>query len=79
MDGNLHDRIEGLENLCREVLKAVGELRVELSDFRKVQQDQNVKVLAALSQLGIRVGTVESRMTAVEERVATVESLVTGA
>ena len=79
MDGDLHVRIESLENLCREVLQAVRGLRVELSDFRKVQENQNVKVLAALSQFGIRVGTVESRMTAVEERVATVESLVTGA
>ena len=56
MDGDLHDRIESLENLCREVLQAVRELRVEVSDFRKVQEDQNAKVLAAVSQFGIQCG-----------------------
>ena len=83
MDTELHDRIESLEELCRQVLDETRKARQELSAFRDEQrqawsrQDKhNVETKALLEQLGIRVGEVEDRMGGVEDRMAAVEKVV---
>lgn len=83
MDQDLQLRIEGLEDLLKEVLTAVRKntestdlLRKELEEFRSEQQKHNIRTAALLKQLGARVGSVEDRTSAIEQRIHAVEEIV---
>ena len=83
MDQELHQRIEDIENLLTEVLKAVREsakatdlLRKELNDFRVEQMKHNARTEALLKQFGARVGSVEERTSSIEKRLSALEDIV---
>ena len=83
MDQELHQRIEDIENLLTEVLKAVREsakatdlLRKELNDFRVEQMKHNSRTEALLKQFGARVGSVEERTSSIEKRLSALEDIV---
>ncbi len=76
MDTELHTRIENLERLCEQTLKAITGLHQEFTEFREAQRKETAKTQALLRQFGARIGTVESRVGAVEERLQAVETMV---
>ena len=83
MDHDLQERIEEIENLLTEVLKAVRKsaettdlLRKELNEFRVEQIKHNAKTEALLKQFGARVGSVEERTSSIEKRLSAVEDIV---
>ena len=83
MDHDLQERIEEIENLLTEVLKAVRKsaettdlLRKELNEFRVEQIKHNAKTEALLKQFGVRVGSVEERTSSIEKRLSAVEDIV---
>ena len=76
MDFDAQERLEELENLVKETLKAVNALRTDFASFREEQRAENAKTQALLRQLGARVGSVEGRVSAGEERIQAVEQAV---
>ena len=83
MDTELHDRIEGLEELCRQVLEETRKARQELSAFREeqkqawaMQEKHNVETKALLKQFGARMGSLEGRVGGLEDRMGAVEDVV---
>ena len=90
MDNDLHQRIESLEEVCRQTLEAVNGLRTDFEEFRAEQREankkfeeftveqreENKKTHALLRQFGVRVGGVEGRMGVVEQRLQAVEETV---
>ena len=76
MESDLHTRIESLEELCRVTLEEIRAARKELAEFREEQRRENVRTRALLQQLGARIGGVEGRVYAMEERLGAVETAV---
>ncbi len=76
MGNDLHQRIESLEEVCRQTLEAVNGLRADFEAFRQEQREENKKTQGLLRQLGVRVGGVEGRMGVVEQRLQAVEDTV---
>lgn len=85
VDQELHNRIENLEDLCRQTLSAVNtlttavdSLRSDFQSFREEQRVHNTKTEALLQQIGTRVSSVEGRVGAVEVRLTAVEGAIFG-
>ena len=76
MDNELHQRIESLEEICRQILTSVNGLRVDIEEFRSEQREENKKTYALLRQFGLRVGSVEDRVGSIEHRLQAVEETV---
>ena len=48
MDNDLQERLESLEELCRQTLSAVNGLRRDFEEFRQEQRAENAKIYALL-------------------------------
>ncbi len=83
MDHEPYERIEGLERLLEDVIKAIQKnseaidsLHKEFHEFKDEQRKNANRTNALFKQFGARIGSVEERTSAIELRLIAVEDVV---